>query len=292
LYCGTNKLNALDVSKNIALNVLACYDNKLSVLDVSKNVTLTSLSVRTNQISNLDVSKNTQLVELYCRDNKLKELDLTKNTKITDLNCYGNALTFASLPQVQAQYTDYKYAPQADFFIPKSVEKGQVINLSSQLQATDVNLATQNTVYNWKTKAGSTLVQGIDYAVSEAGKFTFLTAPADSVYCEMSNAAFPDFTGNNIYKTTSAKIGIPTGINDLSPEGETLIYASGQTVFVKFSESPVNADISVFNLTGRLVASKVADDLLTKIPISKTGLYMVRVQEGSKCSVKKVLISK
>ena len=93
LYCFSNQLTALDVSKNTALKVLDCSLNQLTALDVSKNTALTKLFCSMNQLAALDVSKNTALTNLDCSDNQLTALDLSKNTALTGLVCDENQLT-------------------------------------------------------------------------------------------------------------------------------------------------------------------------------------------------------
>ncbi len=93
LSCGANKLTSLDVSKNTALTWLSCYKNQLTSLDVSKNTALTGLHCYNNQLTSLDVSKNTKLWDLYCNRNQLTSLDVSKNTALTTLYCYSNQLT-------------------------------------------------------------------------------------------------------------------------------------------------------------------------------------------------------
>ena len=90
LYCGSNQLTSLDVSKNTALTTMYCAENQLTSLDVSKNNTLNSLSCDYNQLTSLDVSKNTALTSLYCDDNQLTSLDVSKNTALTTLDYWGN----------------------------------------------------------------------------------------------------------------------------------------------------------------------------------------------------------
>ncbi|WP_369793998.1 leucine-rich repeat domain-containing protein, partial [Porphyromonas sp. COT-108 OH1349] len=93
LYCYSNSLTSLDVSKNTALTELSCYSNSLTSLDVSKNTALTVLDCSSNSLTSLDVSKNTALTELYCFSNSLTSLDVSKNTALTELRCYSNSLT-------------------------------------------------------------------------------------------------------------------------------------------------------------------------------------------------------
>ena len=93
LYCSSNQLTSLDVSKNTALQILCCHYNQLTALDVSNNTALTYLDCGYNQQTSLDVSKNTALETLYCNNNQLTALDVSKNTALTALDCSSNQLT-------------------------------------------------------------------------------------------------------------------------------------------------------------------------------------------------------
>lgn len=88
-----HQLTALDVSKNTALQWLACQDNQLTTLDVSKNTALQRLDCSFNQLTALNVSKNAALQTLWCNSNQLTALDLSKNTVLYNLQCNGNQLT-------------------------------------------------------------------------------------------------------------------------------------------------------------------------------------------------------
>ena len=93
LYCGSNQLTSLDVSKNTALTKLHCESNQLTSLDVTNNTALTNLDCHSNQLTSLDVSKNMALTDLYCYSNQLTSLDVTNNTALIHLDCYSNQLT-------------------------------------------------------------------------------------------------------------------------------------------------------------------------------------------------------
>ncbi|MBO4826290.1 MAG: leucine-rich repeat domain-containing protein, partial [Prevotella sp.] len=93
LYCESNQLTSLDMSKNTALKSLYCKFNQLTSLDVSKNTDLKELWCNGNQLASLDVSKNTALTELYCENNQLTSLDVSKNTALSQFNCFFNQLT-------------------------------------------------------------------------------------------------------------------------------------------------------------------------------------------------------
>jgi Leucine-rich repeat (LRR) protein len=93
LYCPSNQLTDLNVSKNVKLTSLDCRGNQLTTLDVSKNVNLTSLVCSYNQLTTLDVSKNINLISLDCYSNQLTTLDVSKNVNLTLLYCNSNQLT-------------------------------------------------------------------------------------------------------------------------------------------------------------------------------------------------------
>ena len=78
LNCSSNKLTALDISRNTNLTRLDCSSNKLTALDVSKNTKLTTLNCSSNKLKTLDISKNTSLNYLDCQSNELTKLDVSK----------------------------------------------------------------------------------------------------------------------------------------------------------------------------------------------------------------------
>ena len=117
LFCGSNQLTTLDVSKNIAMTRLECYNNLLTSLDVSKNTALKELACGNNQLTSLDVSQNTALKDLNCGRNQLKSLDVSKNTALTYLNCSNNQLTKLDLSKnikLELLYCDFNQLAKLD----------------------------------------------------------------------------------------------------------------------------------------------------------------------------------
>ena len=99
-----NIANLKGVEHFTALEELYCYSNELTSLDVSKNTALKCLSCPGNQLTSLDVSKNTALTELFCYNNQLTFLDLsavpalknavengTKNTSNSNYDWYSSS---------------------------------------------------------------------------------------------------------------------------------------------------------------------------------------------------------
>ena len=143
LYCSSNQLTALDVSKNTALTTLYCYTNQLTALDVSKNAALTRLACSSNQLKALDVSKNTALTDLSCSSNQLTALDVSKNTVLTYLSCYTNQLTALDVSKNSALTTLYCYTNQLKALdISKNTALAKLNCSSNRLTALDVSKNT------------------------------------------------------------------------------------------------------------------------------------------------------
>lgn len=279
LICYSNQLSKIDVTKNIALKVFWCHSNLLTVLDVTKNIALSSLSCSSNQLSTLDVTKNIALSSLSCSSNQLSTLDVTKN-KLFELHCSNNQLTFKSLPPKHFNPDWDTYSPQQPILIDKSTNTGVELDLSTQ------NLINGNTtVYTWKTKGGIALVKGTDYNITD-GKTIFFKTQTDSVYCEMTNATFPEFTGSNVLKTTLTKVTSTTAVTTLDAS-EVEIYSNQNTLYIN---TPYNAQVSIFETNGRLVLSKDLTSGSNSIQLENIGIYLVKVLGNKGVSTKKVFI--
>jgi hypothetical protein len=280
LNCHNNPLSALDVSKNTALTYLACLNNHLTSIDVTKNTALIYFYCDENQITILDVSKNTVLTSLTCDENKLTTLDVSKNKALTNLECEGNQFTFVTLPLKQTIWTTYYYTNQQPISIVKNLNTGVELDLSSQLS---VNGNT--TVYTWKTKSGTTLVQGTDYTISN-GKTIFLKTQADSVYCKMTNAAFPDFTSSNALNTTNTKVTGNTAVENTETFGLE-IYSQYKALHIT---SPYNAQFSVFDINGKLIMSGHINSGTNNFQLQNTGVYLVKVTGNKGSFTRKIFV--
>jgi Leucine-rich repeat (LRR) protein len=275
LYCNDNQFISLDVSKNTKLVNFSCSNNKLTSLDLTSNEWVAYMDCSNNQLTSLDVSKNTDLYELYCYDNQLTSLDVSKNPKLLFLFCYNNQFTFATLP---TSVIGNACAPQSPIFIDKVLGTGIELDLSSQLT---VNGNT--TVYTWKTKSGATLVQGTDYSLTD-GKTVFLKSQPDSVYCEMTNATFPFFTGEKVLKTTCTKVTVNTDIDNVNAIG-VQIYTRNKMLYIV---TPCNGQASVYDINGRLAMTKEIATGSNTISLPKGGVYVVRLTGSNTPVVKKV----
>ena len=92
---GGNQYTTIDVTQNLALEVLNCHDitPPLTTLDVTQNSALQELYIGSNQFTTIDVSANTALLQFICDSNLLTTLDVSANTVLWKLQCDNNQLT-------------------------------------------------------------------------------------------------------------------------------------------------------------------------------------------------------
>ncbi|MFD1603386.1 T9SS type A sorting domain-containing protein [Flavobacterium artemisiae] len=102
LSCMSNKISAIDLSKNTALTYLNIAYNNLSTLDLSSNLSLENLSVSNNNLTFIDVSQNINLRYFSCATNQLTSIDVKNNKLLNMLWCQFNLLTNLDLSKNSA----------------------------------------------------------------------------------------------------------------------------------------------------------------------------------------------
>jgi hypothetical protein len=300
LACHTNQLTELNLSQNEKLNFLVCSDNQLITLDVSNNDSLSHLNCNNNQIDTIylgnnnaltyldlgnnllksvDVSMDTMLTTMDCSNNQISHLNVTINATLTFLDCSDNKLDFETLPRRQTSYLYYIYTPQAPIEIAKSINTSEPLDLSDQL-----NVNEYLTNYVWKTKDGDQLDDDLDYILNN-GITTFLHGQ-DSIYCEMTNEAYPDFENEDALKTTCIKVTGSQSVNEIFNK-EIYLFQENRAlhIFTQF-----NARVSVYDISGRLVANKNIDPGESIIPMQNTGVYIVKLTRNNEVITRKVVI--
>lgn len=286
-----NLLTAIDITKNQTLQTLRIGQNKLTGdLDLSTNPTIKSVYALTNELTSVKIGNNTaskpyfsfnynkltsidasgindaKNATLFLIGNQLTEIKLP-SMKMKTLNISKNNFTLATLPGPDATTAakGFTYAPQNDYAIAESYKVGDVLDLSSQTNAT---LNTQFAVYKSDKTA---LTEGTDYTVAD-GKITFLTAQ-EAVYVTMSSALYSKFTGTSIYKTTVTKVEGSTGINAVTAQGVKISTAGNEISISGLSQGDA---VTVANLGGAVVANFHANSANAHVQAAK-GLYIVSV---------------
>jgi hypothetical protein len=202
------------------------------------------------------------------------------NHNLISIFCYDNYFSFAILPIQDASWFFYDYAPQ------KSITVLKVISLGAKIDLSDQYIINGNiTNYIWKRQNNTELEQGTDYTIDE-GRTLFLKTQIDSVFCEMTNSTFPDLTGTDALKTTNVKIEDATLTDDIL-FAEPEIYSCNNTIFIDLR---YDAQMSIFDINGRLVASKSVNSGLNTIQIPNPGIYFVKASCNEGLIVRKMVI--
>lgn len=139
LYCDSNAINVLDVSRNKKLEILFCYNNALASLDLSENGALTSVDCAGNKLKSIDISLNTNLNSFACDSNQLSSLAIS-NPSLTWLTCSKNLLTSLDVSKATALKTlDCKHNQIKSLDVSKNTALVTLDCSDNQLTAIDVS---------------------------------------------------------------------------------------------------------------------------------------------------------
>ena len=216
-YYSKNFLTDLNLSHNaitgIEFNTLAMLrrvdlsHNKLEALDFSDADYIEDLNISDNLFTELNFMHCTALRKLDFSSNKVTRIIEPEENNIEVLDLSRNNFSLATLPLYsQITESNYTYAPQNEL---KMATKGPCADLSEQLRSID----GMNTIFTWKDADGNTLAEGTDYTIAN-GITRFLDPVIGKMlHCEMSHPAFPDFAGDNVYKTSVIEAaGMPSNV--------------------------------------------------------------------------------
>lgn len=191
-----NQLSKLTLNPRGAIKHLDISGNKFTEYDFSSCDNIESLDVSNNLFGYLKINYLGVLRTLNISHNNIAEMVLPETNVIEDFDLTYNCFKLNTMPDRNGlDDQHYRYAPQAAIPIPT---KGPGFDLTDQWITIDGN----PTVFTLKTSTGATLTQGTDYT-NTAGRIRLLDPTiGKSVYTEITNAAFPAFSGANILKTT------------------------------------------------------------------------------------------
>lgn len=296
LTCNTHEITTLDVSKNVNLTELVCSNNPITSLDLSANTQLTSLDGTNMSLTEIDVTKNTALTYVNLNNNQLTSLDVTASEALGTLFCMGNQLTelkadnvtksvncsknnftLATLPALPCK--TYTYAPQNAMQIAAEVKAGETVDLSAQDNISGLLDCKVKTTYTWLTEDGEALVAGTDYT-EEEGVFTFLVKQDVPVYCEMTTAAFPKFSGSNTFKTTTTLVEGGSSIEGTRHNAPVITATRGNVLITGLANG---CDVKVYNLSGQTIAVQTSTGNAVNFSL-EPGLYIVKANHIS-CKV-------
>ena len=198
-----NKLTDVVYNDMRAVRTLNISNNQLNTLDLSFGDYVENIDISNNLFTDINLGYCVSLKSFKASNNKLTSITMPSESVLEYFACDNNYFTLTTLPsRGNIAEESFIYAPQADYEI---ATKGPCTDLSSQSVVNGVN-----TKYTWKKQDGTVLTEGVDYTINN-GLTRFVNTEVGNIYCEMSNATYPAFSGDKVYKTTPIlAAGMPT----------------------------------------------------------------------------------
>lgn len=291
----------------LAVKTIELAENELTEFETTDFENLTLLDLSNNKLAELTFTDCEALEVLNVSHNELKSLDLSTCTALKDMDATNNYMRFSTMPKANEGFV---MAPQNAV---KIAAKASTCDLSSEAMIDDVA-----TTYAWRDEAdGSLLTEGTDYTIS--GGYTSFLAPAvgRTVHCEMSNALYPEFSGEKVLTTTpifvmgepkyeiasfTTPVGEqPIGLSLASTVPDTYVYIDWgngqyaeyplQTTYTLFSgsQSIAGSAVKVYSNEaphGNIGVFSISGVTMSDIDVSKmTELYCLTVDGASLSSI-------
>lgn len=233
VIAANNKLETFDFENGTFVN-LDLSNNNYSEFSLLKMSNLVNVNLSGNKLETIDLRDCEALQVADFSNNNLTEITLLDYLPLTSLNVSNNNFTFAGLP-LPGTVESYTYAPQKEISIP---EKAPVISLYTFLEASDKT----RTAYTWHMADNNAVVTDGNIRENE-GRFFFDNPELGTIYCTLTNPAFPDFAGANAMRTTNVTTApMPTHIFATMTAAEdsecSLSFAganNGTTVYVDWT---------------------------------------------------------
>lgn len=206
LSAAGNQLQSVTVTSPQQMTYINLKGNRLAEFSLKDYDNMKHINLSDNEFSGeISLAYLIDADTIILSGNRLQRIvhDTFSDLKLLDItdNCFG----IETLPY-QPGAAEYIYAPQKPIEILKNAP---AINLSDQNR---VIADGQGTTFTWKKEDGTLLVEGVDMTC-EAGATRFLKTDLGKVYCEMTNPAFPQLSGENVLRTSYVNIvGAPTKV--------------------------------------------------------------------------------
>ncbi len=262
-----NVLSDVNVSDNqlteliyIAGNVvkhLNVSHNSLTEIIIEKAYNMLSLDASYNEFTELATGNLDSLETLNIAGNHFTNVKKPWQETLKNFDCRENDMTFDLLPYFPGELSgEYLYAPQNQILIS---DKGPGFDVSEVGLEVD-GVATQFVV---RKEDGTILTAGVDYEIND-GVVSFLNYSLGKVYCEMTNAKYPDLT---ISTSMILPAEAPTNVigwidvaNEIDPD--TIAYISvaathdGASIYIDwngdgtdFTEYSLKSTYTIFPVT-------------------------------------------
>lgn len=184
-------------------------------------------------------------------------------------------------------YDSPKFDPDIAHLYTSTVEESKLaINgLNNQ------DITSKTIPLGFKTKeAGLYTITAASIANFELGTTVLLEDTETGDIVELDNNSTYTFTTDGAYTGMRFKVlfGIHTDVQGIENQEVVNVYGYNKQVYIYTERA--DAEITVYDLSGKQVAQTKATSQLTKLPIAQSGLYIVKVQSNENTTVQKVSV--
>ena len=187
-----NEISEFVNNENLTPLSISLADNRLQTFSLSKNAYIEHLDLAGNMLTALDLNDCEALATLDISGNNLSGLEIPPYTPLRDLDISGNRFPLTAMP-LPGDFDRYVYAPQQPWGMP---QKAPVIDLSEQM----LNVDGKSTEFKWYTADSDRQLTSGEIEASGAC-FRFKDTSVGAVYATWSHPLFPDFKGDDIYRS-------------------------------------------------------------------------------------------
>lgn len=254
VYACRNELTEFVNNENRTPAVIEVADNRLTEFSLSKTSYIVKVNVARNLLTEISLQDCEALETLDISGNNIKSLEIPEFTPLKNLDVSGNRMPLSALPLPDG-FDSYTYAPQQLWPMP---EKAPAVNLTDQLVAEGGNV----TEFKWYTVADGRELTADDVK-ADGAYFTFTNIETGDVYATWTNATFPDFTGENVYRSTNITPAAP-------PTHVAATFTTtedAESTIVLRSAVPGNYVYADWSGNGTLEQYKLSEEIYTIFPI-------------------------
>ncbi|MBD5371540.1 MAG: hypothetical protein HDR80_10460 [Bacteroides sp.] len=267
VHARNNQIETFNGNANGVIRYIDLSHNNLTEFPMKQQKMILELDLSYNQLTDLNLESTECLETLNLEGNEMSSLPIPVFTPLQNLNVSLNRMPLSTLPTGEGIPT-YTYAPQKEWVM---AEKAPVVNLSIQ----NVEIDGNTTSYTWYTAADDKPVgEGMVKEVAP-GQYQFTDTSVGALYAVFTNGAFPDFSGENAYRTQNV---IPTDaptnvVATFVPQADgdgllTMTAAPGVTdafVYVDWADSGVIEQLHIIDRTYTQFSGEVKSNKEAKV---------------------------
>lgn len=198
-----NALEELTYDDLYMMHFVNLSKNKFTEFDVTDADYMEEINISDNQIEFLQFNNSNNLKKVEVANNNLYYIYIPEEAPMNYLDLSGNTFAYGYMPENLWNLDDahYIYAPQQAIQLPLS---SPGIDLSAYYLS-GLTMGSYTT-FVWKKADGTTLTRGTDYTITKGDTKFLAPIIGEQVYCELSHPDYPQFTGENVLRTSLVKV--------------------------------------------------------------------------------------